>query len=138
MFKKDFFLRQIALLLEALNKIINNISNNEIEEARMKIEEAYQLLGNNPIYFRTSTTKVLIQEFNKDDNTSLEQIKMLCQLLFYDAKTTNDKHLKEKLLTKSKKLLDYYMNKSSEFSVSLFSLTEEIRTELSDFKKGSE
>ena len=59
MFEKDYLMKLIQTLLDAINKIINSIDKEDIEGAKKQISDSYRLLGNEEDYFSKTATNFL-------------------------------------------------------------------------------
>ena len=57
MFEKDYLMRLIQTLLDAINKILNSIDNEDIEGAKKQISDSFRLLGNAKITFQKQIIK---------------------------------------------------------------------------------
>ncbi len=120
MFQKDFLLRQITVFFDALNQIINSIDKNDIGSARVQISDTYLLLGNNANYFLTTPINSLLEYFKEKSNDYyLEKIKMLFQIMYYDAIVNKSILEGKQVLKKSILLLEYYLENTTEYSFEL-------------------
>ena len=130
MFQKDFLMRQITAFIDALNQIINSIDKNDAEGAKININDAYSLLGNNAEHFLNTNIKDLLKSFNKNDGSDLKRIQFLAQLMYYDS-ITRSKH-KKIILKKSILLMEYYIKNTKEYSFEMNALLQNMHDNLEE------
>lgn len=64
MFEKDYLMLLIQTLMDAINRIINNIDKGDIEEAKKQLTDSYKLLDNNESYFFEKNYEEIVAFFN--------------------------------------------------------------------------
>ncbi|WP_335966160.1 hypothetical protein [Galbibacter sp. PAP.153] len=129
MLRKDYLLRFLNDLFEALQKIKKKVGTN-IEDPSTDIANAYNMLGKDVNFFLDNEIDVLIDFFNAKNNEHLESIKYLAELLYYDSLIQSNKGPKEKMLLKARELINYFNNNSTTYDLSSFQLSEKIAQQL--------
>ena len=135
MFEKDYLMRLIQTLLDAINKIVNSIDKEDIEGAKKQISDSYRLLGNEEDYFSKTDYKELIEFFKSKEGNYLKRVEFLAELIYLEATIEEDKILKYEKFKKSKKLFEYYSEFSKEYSFEINNKLVFIKKELEGFKK---
>ena len=135
MFEKDYLMRLIQTLLDAINKIVNSIDKEDIEGAKKQISDSYRLLGNEEDYFSKTDYKELIDFFKSKEGNYLKRVEFLAELIYLEATIEDDKILKYEKLEKSKKLFEYYSEFSKEYSFEINNKLIFIKNELVELKK---
>jgi hypothetical protein len=135
MIEKDYFMRLIQTLLDAINKIVNSIDKEDIEGAKKQISDSYRLLGNEEDSFSKTDYKELIEFFKSKEGNYLKRVKFLAELIYLEATIENDKILKYEKFEKSKKLFEYYSEFSKEYSYEINNKLIFIKNELVGLKK---
>lgn len=119
MFEKDYLIRLLTNLMNALNRIINSIDGDDIEKAKIQIDDAYQLLGNNASYFQNTQLNEIIKFLKNTDENHLEKVKFLSELMYYDSKVQEEIKSEKNILEKSIHLLEYYNENTNVYSLEL-------------------
>jgi len=114
--EKDYILRLIQNLIDAIKRITHGIDQGDIEQARIEINKVYELLGKPATFFYKANFDELINYLNSKDNYHLEKIDSLAQLMFINAKIEVSQEAKCLMLEKAKKLWEYYGEHSKEYS----------------------
>ena len=135
MFEKDYLMRLIQTLLDAINKILNSIDNEDIEGAKKQISDSFRLLGNEKDYFSKTDYKKLIEFFKSKEGNYLKRVEFLAELIYLEATIEENKILKYEKFEKSKKLFEYYSEFSKEYSFEINNKLVFIKNELEAFKK---
>ena len=135
MFEKDYLMKLIQTLLDAINKIINSIDKEDIEGAKKQISDSYRLLGNEEDYFSKTDYKELIEFFKSKEGNYLKRVKFLAEFIYLEATIEDDKILKYEKFEKSKKLFEYYSEFSKEYSFEINNKLVFIKNELEGFIK---
>jgi hypothetical protein len=135
MFEKDYLMRLIQTLLDAINKIVNSIDKGDIEGAKTQLSDSYRLLGNEEDYFSKTDYKELIEFFKSKEGNYLKRVEFLAELIYLEATIEEDKILKYEKFKKSKKLFEYYSEFSKEYSFEINNKLVFIKSELEGFKK---
>ena len=135
MFEKDYLMRLIQTLLDAINKIVNSIDKGDIEGAKTQLSDSYRLLGNEEDYFSKTDYKELIEFFKSKEGNYLKRVEFLAELIYLEATIEEDKILKYEKFKKSKKLFEYYSEFSKEYSFEINNKLVFIKNELDGFKK---
>ena len=135
MFEKDYLMRLIKTLLDAINKIVNSIDNEDIEGAKKQISDSFRLLGNEEDYFSKTDYKKLIEFFKSKEVNYLKRVEFLAELIYLEATIEENKILKYEKFEKSKKLFEYYSEFSKEYSFEINNKLVFIKNELEGFKK---
>ncbi len=130
MIEKDYFIRLIQQLFDAIQRIANNIDTNETEKAKQQLTDSYALLGIDAQFFRTGTKDELVTFIQLEENGSLKKIHIVAELLFLDAELQTDIATKIKILNASKSLFEYYLNESKEYSFETQNKLTQINLEL--------
>ncbi len=116
MIQKDYLMRLIQMVFDAINQIINKIDKGDIDDARALIKDTYTLLGEKNIFFHTQEVEDIVNFFKEKEENYIDKIQMLAKLLFEESRIENDQIKKKELLQKTKSLLEHYNNSSKEFS----------------------
>ena len=135
MFEKDYLMKLIQTLLDAINKIINSIDKEDIEGAKKQISDSYRLLGNEEDYFSKTDYKELIEFFKSKEGYYLKRVKFLAEFIYLEATIEENKILKYEKFEKSKKLFEYYSEFSKEYSFEINNKLVFIKNELEGFIK---
>ena len=134
MFEKDYLMRLIQTLVDAINRIINSINKDDIEGAKIQLSDSYRLLGNQKEYFYNTDYEELIEFFKLKDGNYLKRVEFLAELIYLDATIeTNETHKFEKF-EKSKKMFQHYLEFSKEYSFEINNKLILIENELEKFK----
>jgi hypothetical protein len=134
MFEKDYLMRLIQTLLDAINKIVNSIDKEDIEGAKVQLSDSYRLLGNQEEYFYNTGYEELIECFKLKEGNYLKRVEFLGELIYLDAIIEADKTNKLEKLEKSKKLFQHYVEYSKEYSFEINNKLILIKNELEKFK----
>jgi|TARA_B110000977_G_C10628432_1_gene319144 hypothetical protein len=135
MFEKDYLMRLIQTLMDAINRIVNSINKEDIEGAKKQISDSYRLLGNEEDYFSKTDYKELIEFFKSKEGNYLKRVKFLAEFIYLEATIEENKILKYEKFEKSKKLFEYYSEFSKEYSFGINNKLVFIKNELEGFIK---
>ena len=135
MFEKDYLMRLIQTLMDAINKIVNSIDKEDIEGAKKQISDSYRLLGDEDEYFSKTDYKQLIDFFKSKEGNYLKRVEFLAELIYLEATIEENKILKYEKFEKSKKLFEYYREFSKEYSFEVNNKLVFIKKELEGLKK---
>ena len=98
MLEKDYLMRLIQTLFDAINRIANSIDRDDIEGAKIQLNESYKLLGHEEDYFHNTDYKDLIEFFKLKEGNYLKRVELLAELIYLDATIeTNKTHKIEKI-----------------------------------------
>ena len=134
MFKKDYLMRLIQTLMDAINRIINSIDKDDIEGAKIQLSDSFRLLGNQDEYFYNTEYEELIEFFKLEEGNYLKRVEFLAELIYLDATIEEDKTSKFEKFEKSKNLFQHYIEYSKEYSFDLNNKLILIKNELEKFK----
>ncbi|MFT4644843.1 MAG: hypothetical protein ACI8ZX_001250 [Planctomycetota bacterium] len=138
MFEKDYLMRLIQTLMDAINRIVNSINKDDIEGAKIQLSDSFRLLGNQKEYFYNTEYEELIEFFKLEEGNYLKRVEFLAELIYLDATIEEDKILKYEKFEKSKKLFEYYSEFSKEYSFEINNKLVFIKNELEGFIKYNE
>ncbi|MFT5146948.1 MAG: hypothetical protein ACI9H1_001674 [Polaribacter sp.] len=138
MFEKDYLMRLIQTLMDAINRIVNSINKDDIEGAKIQLSDSFRLLGNQKEYFYNTEYEELIEFFKLEEGNYLKRVEFLAELIYLDATIEDDKILKYEKFEKSKKLFEYYSEFSKEYSFEINNKLVFIKNELEGFIKYNE
>lgn len=127
MFEKDYLLRLLVDFMNALNRIINSIDKDDVEGAKIQIQNAYRLLGNDFEFFTTSDFDDIIGNFKMQEGNYLKRVEMLAELMSLDAKLQTDKERRLKLVKTAIRLHEHFIENSKEYSFKMETSLEEIQ-----------
>tara|TARA_B110000114_G_scaffold121389_1_gene127182 strand:- start:218 stop:649 length:432 start_codon:yes stop_codon:yes gene_type:complete len=117
--KRDYLMRLISIFMNALNRIINCIDLDDIENAKVQINEAYTLLDADSSYFLNNSLDNIIVFFKTKEGDYLKRIQMLSQLMYYDSLVQEADLMKQQKLKKTIALLEYQNLYTEEYSLEL-------------------
>ena len=117
--KRDYLMRLISIFMNALNRIINCIDLDDIENAKTQINEAYALLDADSSYFLNNSLDNIIVFFKTKEGDYLKRIQMLSQLMYYDSLVQEADLMKQQKLKKTIALLEYQNLYTEEYSLEL-------------------
>ena len=112
-------MRLISIFMNALNRIINCIDLDDIENAKVQINEAYTLLDADSSYFLNNSLDNIIVFFKTKEGDYLKRIQMLSQLMYYDSLVQEADLMKQQKLKKTIALLEYQNLYTEEYSLEL-------------------
>jgi hypothetical protein len=130
MLEKDYFMRLIQTLLDAIQNIVNSIDKEDVEGAKKRLNESYGFLGKDADFFITSSIGNIIIFFKTKEGDYLKRAEVLAELLFLNAEIQTSLSDKKQLLNKSKLLFEYYTKYSKEYSFTVNSKLVEINDKL--------
>lgn len=133
MFEKDYLMRLVQTLLDAINKIVNSIDKEDIEGAKIQLSNSYSLLGNKEDYFYNTDYEEIITFFKLKEGNYLKRIELLGELFFLDALIETNKIIKKNKIGKAKKLFNHYLQFSNEYSFEIRNKLILIKNELEKF-----
>jgi len=126
MLEKDYFMRLIQTLLDAIQNIVNSIDKEDVEGAKKRLNESYGFLGKDADFFITSSIGNIIIFFKTKEGDYLKR----AEVLFLNAEIQTSLSDKKQLLNKSKLLFEYYTKYSKEYSFTVNSKLVEINDKL--------
>lgn len=119
MFEKDYLMRLVNTFFNALNRIINSIEKDDIENVRIQIIDAYKLLGNDSSFFLNTNLDKIFLFFKEKEGDYLKRVNMLAELMYQDSRVNKKKETKNLFLDKSILLFEYYIENTKEYSFGL-------------------
>jgi|TARA_B110000037_G_C17055651_1_gene479663 hypothetical protein len=134
MFEKDYLMRLIQTLMDAINRIVNSINKDDIEGAKIQLSDSFRLLGNQEEYFYNTEYEELIEFFKLEEGNYLKRVEFLAELIYLDATIEEDKTSKFEKFQKSKNLFQHYIEYSKEYSFDINNKLILIKSELEKFK----
>jgi hypothetical protein len=134
MFEKDYLMRLIQTLMDAINRIVNSINKDDIEGAKIQLSDSFRLLGNQEEYFYNTEYEELIEFFKLEEGNYLKRVEFLAELIYLDATIEEDKTSKFEKLEKSKNIFQHYIEYSKEYSFDINNKLILIKSELEKFK----
>ena len=134
MFEKDYLMRLIQTLMDAINRIVNSIDKDDIEGAKIQLSDSFRLLGNQDEYFYNTEYEELIEFFKLEEGNYLKRVEFLAELIYLDTTIEEDKTSKFEKFEKSKNLFQHYIEYSKEYSFDLNNKLILIKNELEKFK----
>ena len=134
MFKKDYLMRLIQTLMDAINRIVNSIDKDDIEGAKIQLSDSFRLLGNQDEYFYNTEYEELIEFFKLEEGNYLKRVEFLAEFIYLDATIEEEKTSKFEKFEKSKNLFQHYIEYSKEYSFDLNNKLILIKNELEKFK----
>ena len=134
MFEKDYLMRLIQTLMDAINRIVNSINKDDIEGAKIQLSDSFRLLGNQKEYFYNTEYEELIEFFKLEEGNYLKRVEFLAELIYLDATIEEDKTSKFEKFQKSKNLFQHYIEYSKEYSFDINNKLILIKSELEKFK----
>ena len=134
MFEKDYLMRLIQTLMDAINRIVNSIDKDDIEGAKIQLSDSFRLFGNQDEYFYNTEYEELIEFFKLEEGNYLKRVEFLAELIYLDATIEEDKTSKFEKFEKSKNLFQHYIEYSKEYSFDLNNKLILIKNELEKFK----
>jgi hypothetical protein len=134
MFEKDYLMRLIQTLMDAINRIVNSINKDDIEGAKIQLSDSFRLLGNQEEYFYNTEYEELIEFFKLEEGNYLKRVEFLAELIYLDATIEEDKTSKFEKFEKSKNLFQHYIEYSKEYSFDINNKLILIKSELEKFK----
>ena len=134
MFEKDYLMRLIQTLMDAINRIVNSIDKDDIEGAKIQLSDSFRLLGNQDEYFYNTEYEELIEFFKLEEGNYIKRVEFLAEFIYLDATIEEDKTSKFEKFEKSKNLFQHYIEYSKEYSFDLNNKLILIKNELEKFK----
>ena len=134
MFEKDYLMRLIQTLMDAINRIVNSIDKDDIEGAKIQLSDSFRLLGNQDEYFYNTEYEELIEFFKLEEGNYLKRVEFLAEFIYLDATIEEEKTSKFEKFEKSKNLFQHYIEYSKEYSFDLNNKLILIKNELEKFK----
>ncbi|MFA5299658.1 MAG: hypothetical protein WC389_15830 [Lutibacter sp.] len=135
MIEKDYFMRLVATLFDAINQIINGIENDDIENVKIQIDHSYMLLGNESSFFIDEDFEEILKLFKTKDGDYLKRVQMLSELMYYDSLIQKNNELKNIILNKSIRLLEYYIKNTKEYSSEINNKLIAMKNEYNSFSQ---
>lgn len=133
MYEKDYILRLIKKFSDALNLIINGIEKDNIEDAKIQINDLYRLLGNKEEYFLSTAFEELISFFKSKDGDYLKRVLLLAELFYIDSTIEKKDDIKKSKILKSQSFFNHYMKFSKEYSFEVKNKLILIKKEIDHF-----
>ena len=121
MIERDYIMRLLRQLFDALNEIVHNRKEESAEVVLHQVNELYgQYFGREPQFFYDSTTESIIHllEGSNSHTDALVKIEMLAELVYTDAILRPESPLRRDLLVKALGLFEHVEKNSSTFSLS--------------------
>jgi hypothetical protein len=134
MFEKDYLMRLIQMLRDAIHKIVNSINKEDIEAAKMQIRDSYKLLGNNEDYFINSNCEELIEFFRAKEGNYIKRVQLLAELFYLDATIEKNEIIALEKFKKAKTLFEHYTGFSKEYSFEVSAKLALITNKLASFQ----
>jgi hypothetical protein len=134
MFEKDYLMRLIQTLMDAINRTVNSINKDDIEGAKIQLSDSFRLLGNQEEYFYNTEYEELIEFFKLEEGNYLKRVEFVAELIYLDATIEEDKTSKFEKFEKSKNLFQHYIEYSKEYSFDINNKLILIKSELEKFK----
>jgi len=134
MIEKDYIMRLIQTFFDAINKIVNSIDKEDIEGAKIQLNNSYGLLGNEEDYFLNTDYEELIEFFKLKDGNYLKRVEFLAELIYLDATIETKKTYKIEKFEKSQKLFQHCIDYSNEYSFEINNKLILINNELEKVK----
>ena len=104
MLEKDYLMRLIQTLLDAINKIANSIDKADIEGAKIQLSDSFRLLGNKEDFFFDTQCEEIIEFFKLKEGDYLKRVQLLAELLYLSANIEKNNILKLEKNHKSKNI----------------------------------
>ncbi len=130
MVEKDYIMRFIQTLFDALNKIKNSIDKGDINGAKQQLTTAYGMFGKDEAYFIATSLKEVITELKTKDGDYLKRLLVLSKLLFLHAQIEENITHKKVILEKTQTLMNHYQENTTEFSFELARDLATVNTQL--------
>lgn len=129
--ERDYLMRLFTLLTDALNRIINSLDNGDTELAKVQINEAYELLGEDSEYFTSNSLEDIIIFFKNKEGDYLNRIEILTQIMYYESLIETNDSLKKKILEKAVLLLEFQQGHTDVYSSELIGKLTQMKNTLS-------
>ena len=133
MFEKDYLMRLVQTILDAINKIVNSIDKADIEGAKIQLSDSFKLLDNKEEYFLKTQCKEIIEFFKSKEGDYLKRVQLLAELFYLDACIEKKDILKLEKIKKAKTLFQHYTEFSKEYSFEVRNRLVLIKKELENF-----
>ncbi|MEL4306661.1 hypothetical protein [Joostella sp. CR20] len=133
MLEKDYLIRYLNALFEALQKLKNNVETST-SSGDEELKYAYALLGGDFDFFKEMTLEDVIKFFERKNGEHLESIHTLSRILYYDALEQNEEDLKLQILLKSKELNDFYSQHTDAFNFVDVGFGNKVNVAIAEFK----
>lgn len=130
MYRKDYILRMIHTLIDALKEIITGIQNEDLEEARLKLDRCYEMLGHDATYFLENSIDDILDYFESKDEGAMEKLNILSKVMYYDGLTQETNDAKKTFLKKSIEILEYHIDYSKQYSFEDIGKLQTMKSEL--------
>ena len=134
MFEKDYLMRLIQTLMDAINRIVNSINKDDIEGAKIQLSDSFRLLGNQKEYFYNTEYEELIEFFKLEEGNYLKRVEFLAELIYLDATIEEDKTSRFEKFEKSKNLFQHSIEYSKDYSFDINNKLILIKSALEKFK----
>lgn len=116
MFEKDYLMRLIQTLLDAIHKIVHSIDKTDIEGAKIQLSDSFRLLGHQEDFFLNTQCEELIEFFKLKEGNYLKRVQLLAELFYLDASIEKNNILKVEKFKKAQSLFQHYTKFSKEYS----------------------
>ncbi|MGY6649833.1 hypothetical protein [Wenyingzhuangia sp. IMCC45574] len=131
MYRKDYILRMIHTLIDALKEIIAGIQSGNIEEAKLKIDKSYEMLGQNVRFFLDNSIDDILDFFeSSEEQIAMDKLNLLSKIMYYDSLVQENKSSKEQFLKKAIEILEYHIDYSKEYSFGDIGKLQKMKSEL--------
>ena len=121
MIERDYIMRLLRQLFDALNEIVHGRKEESAEVVQHQVNGLYrQYFDREPQFFYDSTTESIIHllEDSNSHTDAFIKIEMLAELIYNDAILRPESPLRSDLLAKALGLFEYLEKNSSTFSLS--------------------
>lgn len=116
MHEKDYLLKFINNLTEAITRILIGIEKNDMAESRLEIDKAYEMFGKKSVFFRSKSLDEIIRHIRHQNDYDLKKLDLLAELIFIESKLEASEEVKCEMLQKAYRLWGYYIKYSREYS----------------------
>lgn len=130
MFEKDYLMRLFTDLMNAINRILNSIDNDDIEGAKVQIQKSYGFLGNDSKFFIKTDVDDILDYLKTNDGNYLKRVEMLAELMYLDAKLQVDEEKRINIAKKTIQLQEHFIKNSKEYSFQLENKLKEMQNML--------
>jgi hypothetical protein len=116
MFEKDYIMRLVQYLTDAVKRINESIDNDDYEDALKRLSASYEVLGNDAIYFKEESVDTIIYFFKKQGKDYLKKLELIAELLLLEKELSSSLTEKVNLSMKSKEIYEFCIDNSNEYS----------------------
>jgi hypothetical protein len=132
MIERDYIMRLLKEFFNALNKLINKVETNNLEDAHVYLDELYeQFFKHSKSFFYNHEIQSICKIVITDDvKTSALKSEMLAELLLIDGRLNNTNERRNDLLSKSLFLFEFAEKNSQTYSEERLTKIRSIQKEL--------